>query len=412
MILSDIFNRSFTLSSNRAFAGTPLTSRATPTIRRVSPANLEMIYMRNPVVFHSINALVQIIMSASKQSKLIGSDKSVNAIESFLNSIGQVGTDIDWQTIQSLVYTHLFIQGLSPVELIRNKKTIIDLNFIDPKSFDYAKNNMGNIMLDKYLRPVGYTQEVPFGMVPTKTIPPPKGVSLSGNKIFLPPERVVVFKAYEVGDRFYPLGLIEAAYDTCIRHDAAEAGYANAQKRLGYPLFNATIGDLNHPASEQHLQSAVNDLKDINERTSYAHPDWVKLEILEPRHPEKLRNVLDYYIEQEITNLGLPRAFALETGKDTNRNVLERQEYMTKLLLKDIIYRTNRKWETQVFAPICKALKLPDVPKYEWGEITFEDLDMKAERLARYAKQGLITPDKDLESHIRTAENLPKKSES
>ena len=50
---------------------------------------------------------------------------------------------------------------------------------------------------------------------------------------------------------------------------------------------------------------------------------------------------------------------------------------------------------------------LPDVPRFEWGEIALEELDGKANRLVNYTKAGLINPDSSLEKYIRAREGLP-----
>ncbi|RLE90975.1 MAG: hypothetical protein DRJ46_02485, partial [Thermoprotei archaeon] len=65
--------------------------------------------------------------------------------------------------------------------------------------------------------------------------------------------------------------------------------------------------------------------------------------------------------------------------------------------------------EEQVFTKIAEDKGFDEVPKLEWPEISIESLASKADRLASYAKAGIIQPDKKLENLIRRWENLPER---
>ena len=82
-----------------------------------------------------------------------------------------------------------------------------------------------------------------------------------------------------------------------------------------------------------------------------------------------------------------------------------------KRSLKDIIRRTVRVIEKDIIDPVAKANNISPV-KILWGEIAIEDLDSRASRLVRYAKAGLLTPDKGIEALIRKIEELPEVSKS
>jgi len=386
---------------------------------KVNPALLEQAYYSCPVVFNTINKIVQIIMSSGY--RLEGDPDSVEFFTEFLGMIGKRGGENDWEFLLTKIFQFQCIYGIAPVELIyaKNKEEIVDLDIIDPKYFDYARDSAFRIAVDEYGNPLGYVQTLPGAVtIPEdKRIKVPEGVKVGSNQIFFPPERVVVFKLYTVGSGLQAIGLIEPVYKTILELKAAEEGYTNAAYRVGNPLLFAKIGDEMHEPTEEQIANAIKELEDINSRTAFATAYYNDLQILESKHPERLRSFLDYFIEQIITGMGMPKAFATGSGEATNRATLARQEYIAKLTLKDIIRRTTATIENKIFYRIAELYnknhkKKIAVPKIVWGEVALEELDSKATRITQYAKVGLLQPDRNLEKWIREVESLPDKPET
>jgi len=109
--------------------------------------------------------------------------------------------------------------------------------------------------------------------------------------------------------------------------------------------------------------------------------------------------------------MGLPKAFVTGVGAETNRRTLERQEEVAKLTFDDIVRRTLRVLHRDIIDVIAEGEKGINPIRLRWGEISGEELANKAERLSRYAKQGLLTPDAPTEAHIRKREGLPEQDE-
>ena len=413
-----IFGRQRAFNLKAVYSGllpNPLSVKTTPTIERIDPNLLEQVYIESPLVFNAINKTVQIIMST--EYHLEGDEKTVSFFEDFLASIGYRGGEWDWESLLDAIFKYQCIYGCAPVELIYAKKSneIVDLDIIDPKKFDYARDASFRIALDEFGNPLGYVQTLPAAAAVENKIKPPPGVQLMSNQIFFPPERIAHFKLYTVGDGFYGIGLIEPIYKTFIRLKASEEGFANASYRCGFPLVIAKIGDENHDPTPEHIKNALEDLKDINSRYAFAAPYYNDLKILEPKHPEKIRTYLDYYIEQIVTGMGLPKAFATGAGETTNRATLARQEYITKLTLKDIIKKTTKIIESKIFYRVAELHNKAHpndrigVPKMVWGEIALEELDSKCQRIVNYARAGLLHPDSAIDEWIRKTEKLPPK---
>ena len=389
--------------------GIPLGKKSTPEIIRIEKNKLEQMYISNPVVFNSINKIVQIMMAAGYS--IIGEDESVKVITEFLDSVGEIGGEYDWDTLLETIVKHCSIYGNAWIEKIYNKAgtRIVDLDFIDPKKMDYARDSNQKIVLDKFNRPVGYVQTLPMDIDVENKIEPPEGVVLPSNSIFIPPERIIHFQLYTVGDGFDGIGLIEPIYKTAIRKLNMEQALANSWWLTGFPLKKGKVGDINHEPTEEQLKRMAESIKNLDYKSSIVLPYYADVEILEAKRPERLKEQLNYFIDQEITGLGMPKAFATGLGEETNRATLARQEYLLKLSLKDITTRIARTITTKLFKPLAEMNKMKSYPTLKWGEIAIEELDSKSKRLIAYAQAGIIRPDKDLETYIRKVEGLPEK---
>ena len=384
-----------------------MTSKTTPEIKRVIKPELEQTYLNNPVIFNIVNKTTEVIMSAGW--KLIGDKDTVEYFTEWLDSIGNSGGELEWESLLERNFQHCFIFGDAWNELIYNKgKTqLLDLDTIDPKKMDYAKNSSMKIALDKNSNPLGYVEKLPFDTVVVNKIKPPEEVSLGTNEVFLPPDRIAHYKLYTVGDGFYGIGLIEPVYNTSFRKMKMEQALSNSWWRTGFPLLKGTVGDINHEPTEEHLTKMALKLADMDYRSSITLPNYANVEILEAKKPEKLKEQLNYFIDQEVAGSGMPKAFATGSGEATNRATLGRQEYLLKMSLKNVVKRVTSVIEKKVFARKAELEGLDSYPKIRWGEIALEELDSKAARIVKYAQVGLIKPDAAIERFIRKVEDLP-----
>jgi len=390
----------------RVLGGDEKTKTVESDIVRVPRQELLQTYLNDPIVFNSINKYTQIIMSAGYHFE--GSDESVKGAEDFYDTIGSFGGEIDDEALFTETFKHQLIIGSAWQENIYNKagSMLVDLDMVNPLTMDYARNNSGKVIFDQYGNPSGYSQTLPSGQSVEQKFKVPYEVDVSG-KIFLPPSRITHFKLYTLGDGLDGLGLVEPIYNAGNRKMNIEQGYANAARRLGYPIIMAGIGDSLHEPTAQQTTDVLNEINEVDNRSSFAFPYYVKLGLLESKKPEKLSEHLDYFENEQVTGLGIPKAFASGNGEATNRSTLARQEYILKLSLKDIIRRTTRTIQAKQLSVLAKQRKWPDVPRLVWGEVSLEEMDSKSKRIVEYAKAGLLTPSKSLEAYIRNIEDLP-----
>jgi len=398
-------------------AGVPIAMKTTPEIKRVDLQALEEDYFGNPVIFNGVNKQVQILMSTSRTIE--AKDENVkNHFEELIDKIGYSGGEMSWDEWLEVTFRHEIVFGRAWTELIHNKKgnRIVDIDTIDPKKMDYAKKHGDKIALDEQGNPIGYVQTLPMlsleEIEKRKKFKPPEnlGIPIQGNQIFLPPSRVAHFKLYTIGDGFYGIGLVEPIHLISRSKEELQAALVNAMWRAGFPTPMLKKGDKDHEPTLTQVKKAFEKLKRMNYKFGFSMPYYDDLKFLEAKHPEKLKEHLEFFIDQQITGLGMARAFVTGSGESgTNRAILTRQEYIMKLTLRDILKRTFRNIEAKIFYPIAKLEGFKEVPKISCGEVVLQELDSKASRLIGYAKSGLITSDAQTEEYIRKMEDLPPK---
>ena len=393
--------------------GNPKSIKSTPIQPRVSKKELEVTYMIDPIVFNSVNKMVQTIMSAPH--RLVSKDeKTKKFFDEFLISLGISGSNITWEELLTQIFLNQCIYGTSFTENIFNKKgnKIVDWDILDTKKLDYAKDGNGSIVLDHHQRPVGYVQTLPANIVIPEKMRI-RGLNEKDSRVILPPNaiylsaiRIAQTKLYEIGDGFYPLGIIEPIYYSALRKLNMEHALANAIYRHGFPIVHASMGDNNHEPTPQQVQSMVSKLKDINFKQEIATPYYMDLKILESKQVEKLQVHLEYFKNNEIAGLGIPETYATGMGGATNKAVLTAQTSLYQLTLKEIIQRTVASIRRYMFAPVAKTHGLKDIPTIEWDNVGVDEVVSKSERFVSYVREGIFTPE-EVRPILSQGENIP-----
>lgn len=404
--------QSYTLaesSTAEAETGSPETKRITPTIQRVKLNELEMVYLKDSTVFNSINKIVQTIMAAPHHLKC-PDKKALNHFREFTLSLGSSGNSTTWEELLHSLFKFQCMFGKGWVENILNKKgnRIVDWALIDPKTMDYAKNQRLKIVLDNYGNPVGYTQTLPVdcflyaGIAKNNA---PKEVILQPNQIFIEPKRIVQVKLYSLGDQFYPVGLVEPIYLNSVRKQNVEEALANAIWRHGFPIIWAQIGDAQHEPTPQQIQTMLGKLKALTYKKEIATPYYYDLRMLEAKQT-KMDQHLTYFQNQQITGLGIPKAYATGGGESTNRATLSNMSDLFQLSLKDIINKTTEQIRMQMFKPICDLEGFKVCPTLDWDMVGIDEIDRKAKRILTWISAGVLHPDENMEEFIKKVEDL------
>lgn len=387
--------------------GTPVTVKETPEIPRVDPKELEITYVTDSITFNSINLSNQIIMSAGCEIK--AENQTIQKyFTDFLDNIGLVGEDITFTELLQAIFQNQFIYGNAYVELVYNKNMskIVDLVSLDPKRMDYARAGDRKIVLDKYGKPVGYTQKIPWGVSKEGLgDPKPDRVNLDANEIFIKPERIAHFKLYTYGDRFYGVGRIEPAYKDIIYAKNIKEAQANSIYARGtYPLIDY-VGDQDHYPTPNQLKEAVDQLSKMKHSRYFALPFWHDIQPLEVKQSDIVQDTLEFLRESQTASLGMPLAFATGSGEKTNRATLSNQQRLLEYTLRDIVNRTIANFRKYIFKRICMLENFDEIPTITWGYLGAEEINEKAKRIVDYVNSGIMLPEEAKDYAIKS-ENL------
>ena len=392
-LLGNQVSRTLAVESEKAV---PMSMKETPNIGDLplDMTELERAYSKDPICFNSINKHVQMIMAAGYE--IVGDKSVVKTFTDFFENIGDVGEDITIEELFNSIYKYQMIYGNAYIELVFNKKMdkIVDLAIIDPKRMDYAKSAEGNIVLDRFGKPIGYMLSMPYGTrAEGDTIPTiyRNKISKDSNQIFMLPERICHFKLYTVGDRFYGIGLVEPAYKSIVRKMNIEEAQTNSIYSRGtYPVI-AYVGDATHEATPQDIDEVLKNLVKLKHDRYMAFQNWVRVEPVEVKQSDVVDQTLEYLRINETASMGIPMALATGAGEKTNRATLNNQQQFLEFTQKDIINKTLSTFSKYILKRISKYNKIKSVPEIRWGDVGSEEINEKAGRLLNYLNKGSLT---------------------
>lgn len=402
------------IEANPAIVPPPKTVKQTPDIERIDPAELEYAYVKHPIVFNAINKLTQCIMSAGWELRATN-PKVLDYFKKFIEEIGQTGEDITFDEILESIFQYQMIYGSAYLETVIGKHTndpnnIVDLVILDPKRMDYAKLSDLQIALNSYGKPVGYTQNWPTE-VSTEgkgdKVPEGSDISLGMNQIFLSPYRITHFKYYEYGDRFYPMGIVEAAYQSILYEMMIKRKHSNAMDKRGDDQLVDYVGDSFHEPTPQQIQNALNNVKQLSSSNSMALPYWHRLDTIKTKPNTVVDDTLNYLRQDICSSLGIPLSLATGSGEATNRATLATQLLFLTFTLNNFVQTTLSTLQKNIFARICEYNKFTEVPQIVWGHIGVEEINDKAKRITEYIKSGALIPtDESVSKFIKKSEKL------
>jgi len=90
------------------------------------------------------------------------------------------------------------------------------------------------------------------------------------------------------------------------------------------------------------------------------------MEMLEAENPEALLDFFKHFNSEIAAGMGIPEAIAMGQGDDVNRATLGILDSMFQISLRDMINRTSRNIEKQIFEVVADYHGHNDVPSFEW----------------------------------------------
>jgi hypothetical protein len=345
---------------------------------------LEQIYYSDPVIFNGINFYVR---------NTIGPGFRIEAdnpqVQENFEKWAQM-TRLEGSLAVSL--SHMLVYGNGFTELVDNVQhdRTVALANIDPKTMDLARDPQQRPLLDARGDPIGYIQTTQTGQI-----------------IKLPASKIAHFPLYTIGTSKLGIGLIEPLFKIAIIKLNIEEGLGQTIFRHGYPLAIATVGDDKHEPTPADIDIVHNELKGLSYKSDICFPHWVKLAFEKPSGAEKLKDCLEYYIDQECAGLGLPKAFITGRGEGSNKATLDIQSIDVERNIQMIQRKLSFCVEQQLFKRVAAQLGVTEVPRLVWNEVNPESLNQRIDRLTKEIQVGLLEPTDEMKKYIQQVERLP-----
>lgn len=226
-------------------------------------------------------------------------------------------------------------------------------------------------------------------------------------------ENIAHFRLHELGTASMAMGIVEPIYKQTIIKLNIEETLGQSAYRMGSPFISIAVGDkekMPNPAP-QDIDAAHDAFKDFNYKTDVAHPWFWKINVIQvgTGELESLRSNLDYFIEQQVSGMSVPKAYVTGTGGKEGRgnivNALEQDaQKESNIIQRDILSETIR---TQIFEPMAKAQGFKEVPELRWNPINRESVTLTIDNIAKSLNLGLIEPTNEVKRHIHQLLDLP-----
>jgi len=133
-----------------------------------------------------------------------------------------------------------------------------------------------------------------------------------------------------------------------------------------FPTRVAYVGDENHEATPKQINTINDQMKDAKHSTEWTFPDYVDMDMLEAENPDALLDFFSHFNDEISAGMGLANAIVMGKGEDVNRATLSIQDRMFQISLRDMINRTSRNIEKQIFEEIAEYHGHDSVPEFEF----------------------------------------------
>jgi len=393
--------------------GSKESKELTPTAKRVSLKELELAYYNDGLIFNSVNKILQRMFNQGKFKIVVKDQKIKNFMNEFTENIGNSGSALTWKELLRNIAFNACVFGRAPVENVFNKRDnrIVDFDIINIKSIDYAKDTNKNIVLDNNGRPVGYIQSLPLNhpfdpgvqKLPKNVVPP------NNKYIYIPAKKVAMISLYQIGDGFYPVGLVEPIYTDSLRKLNLKSAAANAAYWLGWPILHAKLGNQNHEPNAQQIGNMLKVLKELDYKKQLATPYYYDINVIQgdTDASRSAKENVELFEDEEVSGLGIPKSIA-KNSTDKSGTAVQRHLMMSfNLTVIDIADRICESITKNMFKPLAEYEKFDEVPRLVFELSGTDELDAVARRLLRYVDAGILKPDQKIGDLLLSLENLP-----
>jgi len=341
--------------------------------KRVSRSDLECSYKAVPVCFNGVNNTTQFISSSYKLMCLnpktgVIDKKSQDNFDERLKKI-----NMDRIIMTAVRHDCIFGLGYTEKRYNKGESKIVGFRVIDPKTFDYKKDDSGNIIINqKTQEPEGYEQDTGSAKIPVDK------------------KYIIQHNMYEVGSCLQPLGLIEPAFKSILHKLHIEEAITESLYRLATPSLLVKVGTKEVPPRADSIKKVTEQFKKARHSSVYIYPYTQEVSTLQADIPDGINDILNYFTNEIITSMGVPKSFAYASSADlASKSVKALGANFTRKI--EMIENSLSKEFEPVFAEMATLDGVEFPPVFVWDPIERDDLDAKAKRFFNYARSGLMS---------------------
>jgi len=235
-------------------------------------------------------------------------------------------------------------------------------------------------------------------------------ITLNGGYVNIPAEKLSIFTHEQEGDNYEGISILRAAYQhwsikkvlykiDAIRHE---------RQGLGVPILKVPAG-----ATDKDKVKARSIMRNMraNEESYIEMPEGFEVEIMDMKahtgtdiiksiehHDRQItKNVLAQFLE-----IGAPGSSgSYSASSDQSKLFMQAVESIGKNIA-EVYRRTVIKNLVQL-----NGWNVTELPTIELEDINEDDVQKLADALQKLSSSGIITPDDELENHVRKVLNLP-----
>ena len=269
--------------------------------------NLYEMYSSCPPLFRAINIRATL---ASRFLKLNSSNPDkLKRILSYLSPTASMSI-IENIVFKASIDSDIF--GLGAVELYLNENMRPELSSIHAKSIDFKRDSSNKILFKP-------GTQIPQAIIQTTDF---ETTEIDYNDVSL-------LRYNALGDELYGISLVKLCYSSAEYYTASLKGFGKAMNKLGFPIYDFSIGNETHEPTPEIVDYVKNKVKNFADKKEFIHEYFIKTDVTESKTISQASDFDKTFIRAIAIASGIPEF--LLTG-NTNDLSLASSKIMSEIL--------------------------------------------------------------------------------
>jgi len=270
-------------------------------------SSLYEMYSTCPPLFRAIN------IRATLASRFLNIDSSnpdkLKHVLSYLSPTASMSI-IENIVFKASIDSDIF--GLGTVELYLNDNMRPQLSNIHAKSIDFKRDSSNRILFKP-------GTQSPQAIIQTTDF----------EKSEIDYDNISLLRYNALGDELYGISLVKLCYSSAEYYNASLRGFGNAMNKLGFPIYDFSVGDETHDPTPEVVNYLQNKVKNFAVKKEFIHEYFIKTDVTESKAISQTSDFDKTFIRAIAIASGIPEF--LLTG-DTNDLSLASSKIMSEIL--------------------------------------------------------------------------------